>query len=117
MSETEMDGITLIRQARERVGSLRAIVLSMYDDAQHVDAAFAAGAVAYVLKTAHPDDLTSAIRQAFEHSIYLAGGVRPTPTPAAATLDDSPASRGGSSRSCSSSRRATRMPSWPACCG
>jgi DNA-binding NarL/FixJ family response regulator len=90
MSETEMDGITLIRQARERVGSLRAIVLSMYDDAQHVEAAFAAGAVAYVLKTAHPDDLTSAIRQAFEHSIYLAGGVRPTPAPATKTLDDSP---------------------------
>jgi two-component system, NarL family, response regulator DevR len=90
MSESEMDGITLIRQARERVGSLRAIVLSMYDDTQHVEAAFAAGAVAYVLKTAHPDDLTSAIRQAFEHSIYLAGGVRPAPTPAPATIDDSP---------------------------
>ena len=90
MDETEMDGITLIRQARERVGSLRAIVLSMYDDAQHIDAAFAAGAVAYVLKTAHPDDLTSAIRQAFEHSIYLNGGVRPTPAPAATPLDDSP---------------------------
>jgi two-component system, NarL family, response regulator DevR len=90
MSETEMDGITLIRQARERVGSLRAIVLSMYDDTQHVEAAFAAGAVAYVLKTAHPDDLTSAIRQAFEHSIYLAGGVRPAPVPSPQALDDSP---------------------------
>jgi DNA-binding NarL/FixJ family response regulator len=90
MSETEMDGITLIRQARERVGSLRTIVLSMYDDAQHVEAAFAAGAVAYVLKTAHPDDLTSAIRQAFEHSIYLAGGVRPTPAPTTTSLDHAP---------------------------
>jgi DNA-binding NarL/FixJ family response regulator len=89
MGETEMDGIALVRQARERVGSLRAIVLSMFDDAQHIDAAFGAGAVAYVLKTAHPDDLTSAIRQAFEHSIYLSGGVRPTPA-AAASLDNSP---------------------------
>jgi DNA-binding NarL/FixJ family response regulator len=90
MSEAEMDGITLIRRARERVGSLRAIVLSMYDDAQHVEAAFAAGAVAYVLKTAHPDDLTSAIRQAFEHSIYLAGAMRPAPTPAAPAPKDIP---------------------------
>jgi DNA-binding NarL/FixJ family response regulator len=89
MGETEMDGIALVRQARERAGSLRAIVLSMFDDAQHIDAAFGAGAVAYVLKTAHPDDLTSAIRQAFEHSIYLSGGVRPTPA-AAASLDNSP---------------------------
>jgi DNA-binding NarL/FixJ family response regulator len=90
MNDGEMDGITLLRQARERVPGLRAIVLSMYDDAQHIDSAFAAGAVAYVLKTAHPDDLTSAIRQAFGHSIYLAGGVRPAPAPAAPALDDSP---------------------------
>jgi DNA-binding NarL/FixJ family response regulator len=90
MGENEMDGITLIRQARERVGSLRAVVLSMYDDAQHVEAAFAAGAVAYVLKTAHPDDLTSAIRQAYEHSIYLAGGMRPSPAPAVPGPKDIP---------------------------
>jgi DNA-binding NarL/FixJ family response regulator len=87
MDESEMDGISLVRHARERVGSLRPIVLSMYDDAQHIDAAFGAGAVAYVLKTAHPDDLTSAIRQAFEHSIYLNGGVRPTPATTTSALD------------------------------
>ena len=89
MSESEMDGIALTREARERHTGLRVIVLSMYEDAQHIDAAFGAGAAAYVLKTAHPDDLTSAIRQAFDHSIYLAGA-RPTPTPAAPKLDDSP---------------------------
>ena len=37
-----------------------------------VDAAFAAGASAYVLKTAHPDDFVTAVRQTFEHSIYTA---------------------------------------------
>lgn len=81
MADCEIDGLALLRKARERDHSLRAIVLSMYDDAQHIEAAFAAGAAAYVLKTAHPDDLTSAIRQAFDHSIYLAGG-RPVATPA-----------------------------------
>jgi DNA-binding NarL/FixJ family response regulator len=88
MPESEMDGIALVRQATERFPTLKAIVLSMYDDSQRIEAAFAAGAVAYVLKTAHPDDLTSAIRQAFEHSIYLAG-VRPAAVPAP-QLDDSP---------------------------
>jgi DNA-binding NarL/FixJ family response regulator len=73
MAEGELDGIALLRMARERLPGLRTIVLSMYDDAQHIDAAFAAGAEAYVLKTAHPDDLTSAVRQAFQHSIYLSG--------------------------------------------
>jgi DNA-binding NarL/FixJ family response regulator len=90
MSEGEIDGITLLHQARERNSSLRVIVLSMYDDSDHIDAAFAAGAAAYVLKTAHPDDLTSAIRQAFDHSIYLAGA-RPVAAPAASLpSEDSP---------------------------
>jgi len=87
----EPDGIALVRQACERHSELKAIVLSMYDDPEHVDAAFAAGAVAYVLKTAHHDDLTSAIRQAFEHSIYLAAGMRRSPATARpAVPEDSP---------------------------
>jgi DNA-binding NarL/FixJ family response regulator len=87
----EPDGIALVRQACERHSELKAIVLSMYDDPEHVDSAFAAGAVAYVLKTAHHDDLTSAIRQAFEHSIYLAAGMRRSPATARpAVPEDSP---------------------------
>jgi DNA-binding NarL/FixJ family response regulator len=90
MADGEIDGITLLRHAREREAGLRVIVLSMYDDNAHIDAAFAAGAAAYVLKTAHPEDLTSAIRQAFDHSIYLAGA-RPVAAPAASPpIDDSP---------------------------
>ena len=57
----------------------------MYEDHEHIDAAFAAGADAYVVKTAHPDDLSLAVRQAFEHSVYLAHA-RPAPPP----LDNSP---------------------------
>lgn len=79
MPEGDPDGIALVRESRERVPRLKAIILSMYDDAQHIEAAFAAGAVAYVLKSAHPDDLTSAVRQAFEHSVYMAGALPPPP--------------------------------------
>jgi DNA-binding NarL/FixJ family response regulator len=53
------------------VPTLRALVLSMYSDTGHIDAALQVGAAAYVIKTAHPEDLRSAIRQAFDHSIYL----------------------------------------------
>jgi DNA-binding NarL/FixJ family response regulator len=67
-----IDGITLIRRACEALPQVKVVVLSAYEDREHVDAAFAAGAVAYVVKTAHPDDLASAIRQAFQHSVYLA---------------------------------------------
>jgi DNA-binding NarL/FixJ family response regulator len=73
MPEGDIDGIELVRKGNEIVPTLRAIVLSVYDDTKHIDAALAAGAVAYVIKTAHPDDLRSAIRQAFAHSVYLPG--------------------------------------------
>ena len=73
MPAGDIDGIELVRAGKEAVPTLRAIVLSVYDDTKHIDAALAAGAVAYVIKTAHPDDLRSAIRQAFAHSVYLPG--------------------------------------------
>ena len=73
MPEGDIDALDLIRRGRESVSGLKAIVLSLYADTDHVDAALEAGAVAYVIKTAHPDDLASAIRQAFTHSVYLPG--------------------------------------------
>ena len=68
-----MDGIARLREAATRSPGTKIVVLSMYDDRQSINAALSAGALAYVVKTAHPDDLRSAIRQAFDHSIYLAG--------------------------------------------
>ena len=65
-------GLTCLREARQRVPELRAVVLSLSDDTKEIDAALQAGAAAYVLKSAHPDDLASAVRQAFAHSVYFA---------------------------------------------
>ncbi|HEX3255960.1 MAG TPA: response regulator transcription factor [Gaiellaceae bacterium] len=76
MPDDELDGISLVREALTRRPEMKAIVLSMYDDAEHVDASFAAGVSAYVLKSTHPDDLKSAIRQAFEPSVYYAAETR-----------------------------------------
>jgi DNA-binding NarL/FixJ family response regulator len=81
----EPDGLEVIRRARTLAPNLRPIVLSTHHDTAHIDAALAAGAAAYVVKTAHPDDVASAVRQAFEHSVYLAGSARPRPAGAAAT--------------------------------
>jgi DNA-binding NarL/FixJ family response regulator len=72
MPDGEINGIELVRQARERSPGMTVIVLSMYEDRALVEAAFAAGAFAYVLKSADPDDLRAAIRQAFEPSVYFA---------------------------------------------
>jgi DNA-binding NarL/FixJ family response regulator len=85
-------GLTLIERARAFVPDVRPIVLSMHHEAQVIDAALAAGAAAYVVKTAHPEDLASAVRQAFSHSVYLAGRPAASPVPVAesASVDDSP---------------------------
>jgi NarL family two-component system response regulator LiaR len=80
MDAGELDGIDCIARARELVPSLRAVVLSAHTETGYIDAALDAGAVAYVVKSAHPDDLASAIRQAFEHSVYFADA-RPAPVP------------------------------------
>jgi DNA-binding NarL/FixJ family response regulator len=71
LPEDGVDGISVIREAKERDPALRVIVLSLYDNPHEVEAAFAMGASAYVLKSVHPDDLATAVRQAFEPSIYL----------------------------------------------
>jgi DNA-binding NarL/FixJ family response regulator len=68
----ENAGLTCLREARERVSELRGIVLSLTADPHVIDSALQAGAAAYVLKSAHPDDLASAIRQAFAQSVYFA---------------------------------------------
>ena len=65
------DGADWLRRVLELMPGGKAIVLSRHDDPQLIDAALRAGAVAYVIKTAHPDDLASAVRQVFEHSVFL----------------------------------------------
>ena len=72
----EADGVTLIAQARREMPELRAIVVSRSDRRQTIERAFQAGASAYVMKNAHPDDLAAAARQAFDHSLFLAGAPR-----------------------------------------
>jgi DNA-binding NarL/FixJ family response regulator len=79
LDDPNLDGIACLRLAGERQASLKTIVLSAYDDTEHIEAALAAGAIAYVLKTAHPDDFAAAIRQSFEHSVFMAGTHAPPP--------------------------------------
>jgi DNA-binding NarL/FixJ family response regulator len=69
----ELDDPELIPRARAALPELKVIVVSMYDAPEGIDAALRAGACAYVLKTAHPGDITSAIRQAFGPSVFFNG--------------------------------------------
>jgi DNA-binding NarL/FixJ family response regulator len=75
----EPGGLEVLRQARSSAGDLRAIVLSSHHDTSSIDDALAMGASAYVVKTAHPDDVASAVRQAFEHSVFMPGSQAQAP--------------------------------------
>jgi DNA-binding NarL/FixJ family response regulator len=79
VDDGRQSGASFIRSVRDRESQPRIIVLSQHDDADSIDAAFEAGASAYVVKTAHPDDITSAIRQSFSTSVFLRSA---PPTPA-----------------------------------
>jgi DNA-binding NarL/FixJ family response regulator len=68
-----LGGLTCIQRVREALPEVRVIVLSAVDEQLSIQAALSTGAAAYVVKTAHPDDLATAIRQAFDHSLYFAG--------------------------------------------
>jgi DNA-binding NarL/FixJ family response regulator len=80
----EPDGFSVLRQARSSAENLRAIVLSRNHETRYIDAALAAGASAYIVKTAHPDDVASAVRQAFDHSVFLPGVPEQAPVEAPA---------------------------------
>ena len=71
LSDDDAGGLECIARARRARPELKAIVLSAHTDPKWIDAAFASGAVAYVVKTAEAEDIHAAIRQAFDHSIFL----------------------------------------------
>jgi DNA-binding NarL/FixJ family response regulator len=77
----EPDGFEVLRRAHPLAQGLRAIVLSRNYATRFIDAALAAGASAYIVKTAHPDDVASVVRQAFDHSVFLPGPAESPPDP------------------------------------
>jgi DNA-binding NarL/FixJ family response regulator len=84
-----INGITCVRRARETVPQLRIIVVATSDDPQKMEAAFTAGAVAYVMKRAHAEDLALTIRQTFEHSVYFTSARLRSPAPLEEEADPS----------------------------
>ena len=61
-----------LREVKDRLPSLRALVVSHRDDPASIEAAFAAGATVYCLKTTEPQDFASAVRQALAPSVFFA---------------------------------------------
>jgi len=67
------DGVDWLHETVRRHPFLRVVVLSGSDEPDAIADSFAAGAAAFVVRGAHPDDLAAAIRQVFAPTIYLRG--------------------------------------------
>ena len=68
----DVDGWHCLRRAREVHDAVKVIAVADQTDHRSVDAAFASGAAAFCSKAASPEDFAAAVRQSFEHSIFLA---------------------------------------------
>ena len=68
----EVSDFGWLRDAVGRHPEMKVIVLSSADQPADRAAAFTAGASAYVLKSAYPEDIALAVRQVFEQSIAFA---------------------------------------------
>lgn len=88
VGEGAEDGIACVRDAVGLVPGLKTIVLTEEEKPDHISAAFAAGAVAYVFKRADPQDLASAVRQSFEHSVYFSSPRSRAEEESDRTIDD-----------------------------
>jgi DNA-binding NarL/FixJ family response regulator len=64
-------GIDLLSDVRGSWHDLRIVVTSDIHDPEEIGRALAAGVNVYVFKTTHPDDIASALRQAFEVTFIL----------------------------------------------
>lgn len=65
-----MNGLACLEQIKERYPAVKVIVLSAFDDAEHIQGAFRRGATAYIVKSVNPIDLPSALRQALDSTVY-----------------------------------------------
>jgi len=80
----EVDGLVTLEQIKKRYPSIKVIVLSVSTDPKLIENVLKRGASAYIVKSVNPVDLPSAIRQAFEETVYTAIGLPDTGGPTAA---------------------------------
>jgi DNA-binding NarL/FixJ family response regulator len=72
VEDGDLDGLGLVRHTVEITDDVKVVAVSESPDRRAAAEALGAGASAYVVRTAHPADFMSAIRQVFEPSLYLA---------------------------------------------
>ncbi len=67
------DGLDTLSRIRQDHPGMKVIILSMFEDSEHIDQALQRGADGYVVKSINPLDLPSTIRQVVEGTVHLRG--------------------------------------------
>jgi DNA-binding NarL/FixJ family response regulator len=75
MRMPHMDGLACLDLIRKNCPKVKVIVLSVFSDPEHIQAAFNHGASGYIVKSVNPLDLPSAIRQAVDGTVFHALGL------------------------------------------
>jgi DNA-binding NarL/FixJ family response regulator len=75
MRMPQMDGLLCLDGIRKNCPKVKVIVLSVFSDPEHIQAAFRHGACGYIVKSVNPVDLPSAIRQAVDGTVFHAIGL------------------------------------------
>ncbi len=71
------DGLDTLSRIRKDHPGMKVIILSMFEDSEHIDQALQRGADGYVIKSINPLDLPSTIRQVVEGAVHLRGVALP----------------------------------------
>jgi DNA-binding NarL/FixJ family response regulator len=71
----EMDGLTCLDRIRREHPKVKVVILSVSTDPEIVQTVLNHGAAAYVVKSVNPIDLSSALRQALEGTVFSAVGL------------------------------------------
>jgi DNA-binding NarL/FixJ family response regulator len=74
VTELPSDPVDYLREARGASPSTKVIALTASEEVELAEAVLRAGATAYVIKTALPDDFAAAVRQTVSHSVFLPAG-------------------------------------------
>jgi DNA-binding NarL/FixJ family response regulator len=76
----ELDGLTCLTRLRKQQPKLAVVILSSYSDPAQIEAARAAGAVGYVVKTVEPVDLPTVLRSVLSGADFAVwGAAEPEP--------------------------------------
>ena len=70
MRMPQLDGLACLEMIRTRYPAIKVVMLSVFSDPSHIEAALARGASGYIIKSINPLDLPSAVRQAVEGTVY-----------------------------------------------